>query len=164
MPLTTTYGTIVPQVGNLCLRQLWEAVQARTTDPTDHDVKEMLDACAFAAPLQVQLWGCLLERLTCGMESRELAATLRDFLATTDLALTAMRLVLETASRLPPRLDLNQADLQRLPDQVKQIDTIREKTQALLADLEQPWPPLDPSRIPAGTGRGLSLQETLADL
>ncbi len=98
------------------------------------------------------------------MESRELAATLRDFLATTELALTSLRLVLETATRLPPRLDLNQADLNCLPDQAKQIETIREKTLALLADLEQPWPPLDPSRIPAGKGKGLSLQEALADL
>ncbi len=92
MPLHTMSGTIVPQAGNLCLRQLWEAVQARTADPTDHDVKEMLDACAFAAPMHLQLWSYLRERLTCGVESRELAATLRDFLATTELALTALHL------------------------------------------------------------------------
>ena len=167
MPLHTMSGTIVPQAGNLCLRQLWEAVQARKAPPTRPTTTSR--RCSTLAAFRGSHALAVVELSARALDLRrgEPGAS-RDppRLPRHDGACPGLvtSLVLETATRLPPRLDLNQADLSCLPDQARQIETIREKTLALLADLEQPWPPLDPSRIPAGKGKAPSLQEALADL
>ena len=164
MPLTTMPVTIVPGAVNACLQQIWDAVQTRAMNPTDLAVKEMLDACAIAVPLHVQLWDYLTERMTCGMEKRELDTSLRYCLATLRVALDNLIRVQDIASKMPPRLDLNRADLQRLPGYLQQIETIHAKATAMLAELARPWPDLDMSKIPSASGKGVKLDEVLSDL
>ncbi len=156
--------TTIPRLGNETLRQVWAAVSSRTEKLTDLAVREMIDGAVFGASLQLQLWDYLTSRLSAGAEGRETADALRGTLDVMELSLQTMDLVEVTAQKKPPRLDTNRADLVHLAEQRKKIAAIRDRAKSMLDFVTAPRPPIDHSKISPSSGKGLTLDEFLADL